>query len=313
MGLLVRTTESPGRSTRTAGNLGPRPDRAAFPSPVEQPPVQPMTAHPISSVDSTSLGERLLLVWERTGDDLVRQLAEAEGAETGVDADSPLRELPESERADWVSTAVMNAYKDSGDTEAFALLFERNQVSFLQAIRAQVRRSGSTVDPHDVLQEVFLNIYRYPHRFVAEKADSFRNWGHRIVRNTLLKFLKGQNRIARFASLDDEPGDREDPRLRPPDRCAVEAESAGLVNWAYLVYLNLYLIHFDRLSARERRALTLVEIDGASYKEAAADLGIRLENLKMVIFRGRRKIQRGMQRTLDDLSAVHATPTSTLS
>ena len=86
----------------------------------------------------------------------------------------------------------------------------------------------------------------------------------------------------------------------------MESESAGLVDNAYLLYLNLYLIHFERLSEKERRALTMVEVEGASYKEAAAELGIRLENLKMVIFRGRRKIFRGLHRTLDALVSPDA-------
>ena len=155
-----------------------------------------------------------------------------------------------------------------------------------------------------MLQEVFLNIYRYPLRFLADKPESFRNWGHRIVRNTLLKFLKGQTRLSRFASLDDEIGDREDARVRTPYRSALESESAVIVDRAYLLYLDLYLMHFQRLSEKEQRALTMVEVEGSSYKEAASDLGIRLENLKMVIFRGRRKILRGLQRTLDDLTVA---------
>ena len=106
-----------------------------------------------------------------------------------------------------------------------------------------------------------------------------------------------------LASLDDEIGDREDTTARSPYRSALESESAGIVDRAYLLYLDLYLLHFNRLSDKERRALTLVEVEGASYKEAAADLGIRLENLKMVIFRGRRKIFRGLNRTLEDLTS----------
>ncbi len=150
---------------------------------------------------------------------------------------------------------------------------------------------------------MFLNIYRYPHRFHAEKADSFRNWGHRIVRNTLLKFLKGATGLSRGVSLDDELVQRQDSRERTPERCAAEAESALVVDTAYLIYLNLYLAHFDLLSEKEQRALTMVEVDSASYKQAARALGIRLENLKMVIFRGRRKIYRALQKTLDDLFA----------
>ena len=57
-------------------------------------------------------------------------------------------------------------------------------------------------------------------------------------------------------------------------------------------------MHYKRLSEKEQTALRMVEVDGASYKDTAATLGIRLENLKMVIFRGRRKIFRGLQKSL---------------
>ena len=84
--------------------------------------------------------------------------------------------------------------------------------------------------------------------------DAGKKLTHRIVRNTLLKFLKGQSRLSRFASLDDEVAEREDTRTRSPSRSAQESESAVLVDRAYLIYLNLYLLHFNRLSDRERFA-----------------------------------------------------------
>jgi RNA polymerase sigma factor (sigma-70 family) len=196
----------------------------------------------------------------------------------------------------------MDTYKNTGDTKVFALLFELNRASFLSAIQAKVRRGSGHVDAQDVLQEVFLNIYRYPRRFLCDRPDSFRNWGHRIVRNTLLKFLKGETRLARFTPLDEDMGQKEDQKARSPYRSASDSESAELVDFAYLVYLNLYLQHYRRLSQKEQQALRMVEVEGASYKATAAELGIRLENLKMVIFRGRRKIFRGLNRTLQDLA-----------
>jgi len=184
----------------------------------------------------------------------------------------------------------------------FTLLYELNEAAFLQAIASKLRRSGSHVDAQDVLQDVFLNIFRYPHRFNSDQADAFRNWGHRIARNTLLKALRGQGRLSGQASLDDENMlEQEDVRVRAPDRSALEAESAQLVDQAYLIYLNFYLMHFERLTPKERHALVRVEVEGVSYKDVADELGIRLENLKMVIFRGRRKILRGMTRSLSDL------------
>lgn len=249
-------------------------------------------------LDLGTLKQRLAELWERTGDPVLRRMADGSHPYTG----EPI--AVEQEFRDWVSTGLMDVFRAGGEAGVFALLFELNRSWFLHAIQSRLRRGGGRIDAQDVLQEVFLNIYRYPHRFHPDRADAFRGWGHRIARNTLLKFFKGQSRLAQFAEFDDEQVQPEDPRGRRPDRAAIEAESAVVVNHAYLLYLQLYLVHFATLSAKERRALTMVEVDGVSYRDAAAELGIRLENLKMVIFRGRRKILRGMAESL--ASIAHA-------
>ena len=248
-------------------------------------------------IDVDALRARLIDLWEVTGNAPLRELALGKAPRADVVMQS------EQDYFDWVSTSLMDCFKDTGDSAVFALLFELNRGAFLHAIQGNLRRTFHHVDPQDVLQEVFLNIYRYPHRFHADKADAFRGWGHRIARNTLLKFLKGQARLARFREIDEEVMEPEDVRGRRPDRAASEAESATVVNHAYVIYLQLYLLHFGRLSPKERLALTMVEVDGVSYRDAAAALSIRLENLKMVIFRGRRKILRGMERSLGELGS----------
>ena len=259
----------------------------------------------LSSVAMDRTLIRLHELWERTGDLALHRLS------VGGQIEGPLEDLellePEAiepaevhspQFNDWISTALMNCFKNTSDQQVFGLLFELNQQAFAQAIRFQLRRGISRVDANDVLQEVFLNVYRYPHRFQAVKPESFRNWGHRIVRNTLLKFLKRETRRSRLLTCEEDLSRRPDSEFHAPDREAANAEIAGVVDRAFVLYLNLYWMSFRKLSAREQRALKLVEIDGVSYKDAAADLGIRLENLKMVIFRGRRKVLRGMGRSL---------------
>lgn len=255
-----------------------------------------MLLHVHSAVEPAALAARLLELWERTGDPALGRLAK------GLPPREGIAFATEQERSDWLSTTLMETYRNTGDPAVFALLFEINRPVFLIAIQSQLRRTHHHVDAQDVLQEVFLNIYRYPHRFQSDRGDAFRNWGHRIVRNTLLKFLRGEGRQARLLSIDDDV-QYADVRARSPERVASDSERAEVVNHAYLLYLNLYLLHYGRLSPKERRALRLVEVDGVSYKDAAARLGIRLENLKMVIFRGRRKIFRGMAQSLQQLGA----------
>ena len=252
----------------------------------------------------TTIRERLLEVWERTGDEGLQRLADGQAYDVAATTDpaggcgAP---LSQPEWLDWARTGLMNVFRITGDCGAFDLLHDLSRDSFLAAIRGRLRGQPVYVDAHDVLQEVFLNIYRYPHRFLPERADAFRNWGHRIVRNTLLKTLKGASRHARVGALEDELVECPDSGARSPLRHAADAESAQVADRAFLLWLNLYLLHFDKLSAREQRALRRVECDGRSYKETADELGIRLENLKMVIFRGRRKILRGMSRSLGRL------------
>ena len=249
-----------------------------------------------TSVDRAALCEQLFELWERTGSPALEALAHGRAPNPGASVATPQLFV------DWVSTSLMDCYKDSGDGSVFALLFELNRTSFLYAMQCNLRRSFHHIDAQDVLQEVFLNIYRYPHRFQGDKSDAFRGWGHRIARNTLLKFIKGEARLARFQAIDDEVMQPEDMKVRRPDRAASDAETASVVNHAYLMYLQLYMLHYARLTAKECRALSMVEVEGYSYRDAAAELGIRLENLKMVIFRGRRKIFRGMERSLAQLA-----------
>jgi RNA polymerase sigma factor (sigma-70 family) len=152
-----------------------------------------------------------------------------------------------------------------------------------------------------VLQEVFFNVYRYPHRFDCSREDAFRVWSAMIVRNTVLKHLRSQGRGGRVEiGIDDLP-EQPETGAHSPLGGAIESESRSECARVYTTYLQLYLRFYAMLSERERRALHLVEVDECSYRQAADELEIKLENLKMVIFRARRKIQRAMRRVFDGL------------
>lgn len=203
---------------------------------------------------------------------------------------------------DAVSTRLMEAFRLQKGRGAFGLLYELNSPHLLVQVAGRLRRYASKADPHDVLQEVFFNIYRYPHRFNAEREDAFRVWSAMIVRNTVLKHLRSLGRGGRaevpFEDLSEQP----EVQVHNPLSGAIEHESRLECTRVYVTYLHLYLRFYAMLSERERRALLLVEVREKSYREAADELEIKLENLKMVIFRARRKIHRSMRRVFDGLS-----------
>lgn len=203
---------------------------------------------------------------------------------------------------DITSTRLMEAFRVQRGRGAFGLLYELNCEHVLLQVAARLRRFGSKADPNDVLQEVFFNIYRYPHRFNAERDDAFRVWSARIVHNTVLKHLRSNRRASRSEIAIDELGELPESGAAGPLSGAIERESRQECAQVYMTYLHLYLRFYGMLSERERRALKLVEVDERSYRQAADELGIKLENLKMVIFRARRKIHRAMRRVFDGMS-----------
>ena len=209
---------------------------------------------------------------------------------------------PESVR-DAISTRLMEVFRVRTDRASLGLLYELNSQHLLQQVGSRLRRYQSKADPGDVLQEVFFNIYRYPHRFDCKREDAFRVWTATIVRNTVLKHLRSLSRSGRAEVAFDDLPEVPETVARNPLGGAIERESVAECQRVYLTYLHLYLRFYSMLSERERRAIHLVEVDELSYRAAAGELGIKLENLKMVIFRARRKIHRSMRRVFEGLPA----------
>lgn len=260
------------------------------------------TIHPETSL----LHDRVVQLSERLRDERLARVA----AHTSPVDSRPLAN--EQEHRDWLSTCLMDAFKTTGDQEAFALLFELNAGDFLRTIRARLRHC-SGVDANDVLQDAFVNMYRYPSRFDASQKDAFRNWGHRVVRNTMFASIKGAHRQPQARIDEDESVPQEDTRTSAPERVAEDREIAATVDNAWLLFLSLYLVQFERLNPKEQRALTMVEVEDATYRETADEIGVCVANLKMVIFRARRRILRGMAESLaalDRCERIVGTPLS---
>ena len=233
----------------------------------------------------------------------LKTFASEVGHERLLEFSARLGDLNTRER-DRLSTELMAMYAESASNEAFSLLFELNQDGVMRLIYHHLRRSFFSVDPNDVLQEVFFNIYRYPKNFDSTKPSAFRNWTHSIVRNTTLKHSrKAQRNHVVSLTSPDRDSERELPNLEPEDfdgrtplQQTEDKETNEQLIGAWMLYLHFYQEAYRCLTPREKRALYLVEVDGIPYKEAAAELNVRVENLKMRIFRARRKIFTIMKR-----------------
>lgn len=204
---------------------------------------------------------------------------------------------------DAISTWLMETYKATGSKEAFTLLYELNHEDFLRLIYHHLRRAYYPVDPADILQEVFFNVYRYPFKFKPDRSSAFRNWTHSIIRNTVLKHSRRAQRD-RVLPIGVQERDTDDPLvIEPADENAstpfdssAEREATTALTGSWMLYLSVYLEAYRCLTPREKRVLFLVEVDSLPYREAADRVGVRVENLKMMVFRARRKIYSIMKR-----------------
>src|SRR5262245_11719653 len=164
-----------------------------------------------------------------------------------------------------LSSLLMEAFARTQSIDCFSLLYELSHRQILLVILKRLRFAHPGIDAKDVLQDVFLSIYRYPHRFRNEKHCSFRNWSFSIVRNTLLKHL----RHVPHAEVDLDPL----AELVPDDRVRAplselendEESSFAAQTWAYclLAYQRAYE---SELKEREQKALHLIEVKGLKYR-----------------------------------------------
>jgi RNA polymerase sigma factor (sigma-70 family) len=208
-----------------------------------------------------------------------------------LDADSHLYQ-------EGLASLLMEGFARTQSIDCFSLLYELCHRQILLVILKRLRFAHPGIDPKDVLQDVFLSVYRYPHRFRNEKECSFRNWSFSIVRNTLLKHLRSVPHVE--VDLDPLAEVVEDARVHSPDALLVEEEDAGRASQMYALCLLAYHSVFEtHLKEREKRALQLIEVKGLKYRRAAERMGVRLENLKMIVCRARKKLLRAMAEMLE--------------
>lgn len=164
----------------------------------------------------------------------------------------------------------------AGDETAFAALMEANQGRVYTLL---LRMTGSPEDAMELSQETFLNAWRGLKSFHGDSA--FSTWVYRLASNVCIDFLRREKRrrsISMTVSLDGEEGRQADlPDDRSgPQRLYERQETREMVRKALL-----------ELSREHRQILIMRELNGMSYAEIGAVLGLESGTVKSRIARAR--------------------------
>jgi RNA polymerase sigma factor (sigma-70 family) len=196
-----------------------------------------------------------------------------------------------------VGTRLMALFRDTRRSDCFEALYAFARPAVQQWIRGLLHRGLAHLDPAELLQDTFVNVYRYPSAFREEHAGSFRVWVRTIAGNLVRRASAPRARLF-FQELPDGLQEPEDRRENPARLALVDEEERRL-RGAYMLFLCHYARAWEDLSQRDRRTLHLVEVEELTYEQAGRALAVGRSNMKMIVFRARKRIARRMRQAMN--------------
>ena len=146
--------------------------------------------------------------------------------------------------------------------------------------RLAYRLTGNAHDAEDLTQDVFVRVFR---SLSSYTPGTFEGWLHRITTNLFLDRVRRAQRI-RFDALSDDASDRLPGREPSPAQAFDDRYLDGDVQAALVA-----------LSPEFRAAVVLCDIEGLSYEEISATLGVKLGTVRSRIHRGRAQLRASLE------------------
>jgi RNA polymerase sigma factor (sigma-70 family) len=150
--------------------------------------------------------------------------------------------------------------------------------------RLAYRLSGNTHDAEDITQEAFIRVFR---SLDSYRPGSFEGWLHRITTNVFLDLVRRRQRI-RMEALPEETD-----RIAGSEPSPEQAFSNANLDPDLQAALDDLLPEF-------RAAVVLCDVEGLSYEEIGATLGVKLGTVRSRIHRGRQALRAGLERRRAD-------------
>ena len=157
--------------------------------------------------------------------------------------------------------------------------------------RLAYRLSGNQHDAEDLTQETFIRVFRSVQNY---QPGTFEGWLHRITTNLFLDMVRRRARIRMEALPEDYdrvPADEPNPeQIYHDSRLGPDLQAA-----------------LDSLPPEFRAAVVLCDIEGLSYEEIGATLGVKLGTVRSRIHRGRQALRDYLAAHPEQAPATHCT------
>jgi RNA polymerase sigma factor (sigma-70 family) len=145
--------------------------------------------------------------------------------------------------------------------------------------RLAYRLTGNPHDAEDLTHDVFVRVFR---SLSSYQPGTFEGWLHRITTNVFLDKMRRKQRI-RFDALPEDAAGRLASGEKGPEQSYHDARFDDDVQRA-----------LDALAPEFRAAVVLCDIEGLSYEEISATLGIKLGTVRSRIHRGRAQLREAL-------------------
>ena len=161
--------------------------------------------------------------------------------------------------------------------------------------RLAYRLSGNQHDAEDLTQETFIRVFRSVQNY---QPGTFEGWLHRITTNLFLDMVRRRGRIRMEALPEDYdrvPADDPNPeQIYHDSRLGPDLQAA-----------------LDSLPPEFRAAVVLCDVEGLSYEEIGATLGVKLGTVRSRIHRGRQALREYLARHATAIRPGNRTATGT--
>ncbi len=145
--------------------------------------------------------------------------------------------------------------------------------------RLAYRLTGNPHDAEDLTHDVFVRVFRSLHSYTP---GTFEGWLHRITTNVFLDRMRRKQRI-RFDALPEDAAGRMATSEPGPEQVYDATHLDDDIQRA-----------LDALAPEFRAAVVLCDIEGLSYEEIAATLGVKLGTVRSRIHRGRAALRESL-------------------